>query len=1487
MVILAIITSLFIAIQDPIIQKFAVRFAGGYLSEKTGADIKVGRLVVTPDFRLLIDDVTVKDLNQNDLAKIGALRTRIDIGDLLEGKIHLDHVVLRDVTANLITYEGEEEMNFAFLVNAFASDTPKEKESKPMPIIIDHISLRNVDFQLWNQNTAKPQKTAKHLMDYSHLDLDGINLEARDFYMFGDSISAKIGSLSATEQSGFELKHLKTDAVVTQNGIFLDGLEMETNNSLFDLDLHMLFSGYDDISSFVDSVVFDATIRPTDIMLSDIGVFADVMYKMPDRILFEAKFTGPIEHFRVDNMKAQLGKSTNIQGSLSMHPLDFENGQHTLNIKKMHFTYDDLVNFYIPSSTKTIPIPESLRAMNEGDIKLNFKGSYNDFVSDIKLTSGIGKVDANIARTRTAKGDNVFSGHINSENIKAGVLANASKYVGDLNLNAGFMATFPKKGGIELAVDGYATDVQLLGNHINEIVMDGSLKENRFNGKLTVDDDDLYLDFNGLIDFEDSKHPKSDFVAVIRDADLKALKIFNEDSISRISTNIYVNMDGFNLDDLEGVVHLDSTTYVNSRGRFFMDDFRASIINDNLMQRRINVNCDFLDFEMAGQMNFAYLVPTFKDYVNHFVDVPLWDEEIAEFQKYKAKYPDETDQDFVIDLTLKDTQTLSRLMMPSVKIAKNTTLNGTYTSRSYSLGLSLRSSNVQVGALNLNNIELRNSSMTLFSRMQLSLDEIVYRNITEKDTLAVGLDNFVITTHMMNDTVFAKLQWDDEAVEDYNTASVDAYFHPHEQGGIFSITDGQIKVNDSLWQVSPSNFVDFTEGRVTLSNIMFSHNQQSLRADGYVPMADGDTLGVQLRQFDISNFDILFQRWGFNIDGFISGDATLSGMKTNPMLLADLDIAELGVNGDRIGDAVIQSQWNNPEKSVDLNVNILNEQRKALNLYGSYYTARKDDNLDFTVELDSLKLSALSPLLVGVVSRLQGYGNGLVSITGSLQEPNINGRLAVKDGGCKVTYLNTFYTFEPTILIDNKTITMQNMVLVDTLGNKAIVDGEIRHDHFKNMELDLRLNPRDFLAMSTTVKNNDTFYGDVFASGIVQVQGPTDNIMLRIGARTSKGTRLTLPLNRTSRVSDNDFIVFVEKKLENEDGMEEEKEVTVKRKTQFGVDLDVNVTDESSIKIFLPRDIGIIDATGSGNIKLGTSSTEDLSLFGNYVINNGSFKLNLFELISRTFTLKKGGSISWSGSPTDGRIDATGVYTVKASLSTLGVQVDSTSGGGNVNVECLINLKDALLNPTITFGMRLPNASEDVQQTVFSVLDTTNQGVMTSQAMSLLILGSFSNLGSGEGNMNYLDAITSGGLNINLGDAWGLGVKYHSSAANAYDELLFAMKTELFENRLIVETNFGVLSDYSGNNSASNLVGEFDIHYKLTRDGRFMLNFYNHSNYNSNFSTFSFDRLAPYTQGLGLSYSKTFDKFSDLFKRKKTIVPSGPLLDRNKAKTNP
>ena len=1480
MVLLGLICSLFIAIQDPVFQKFAARFASGFLSEKTGGDIKVGRLLITQDFTIYLDDVVVKDLNGNDLANISSLKTRMDLSDLLNGVIHFENIRLRDTKANLIKYEGEDKFNFAYLVDAFKTDTVDKPDKEPVCIIVDKIEVENLDFVYWNQNKDQPDKTERQLMDYSHIVVDDINLRAHDFYLLGDSVCAKINALNGKEISGLDIKSFETNATVCSKGVFLDGLKAKLNDTRLDVDLNMLYNDYAAIDSFVDSVVFDATIRPTDIMLSDLGVFSEVMYKMPNRILFEGRFTGPIEHFSVDDLKAEMGKSTVIEGNLSMHPLDFNDGEHIMNIKRLQFTYDDLTNFYIPSSTKTIPLPESLRPLKSGKATLNFKGSYNNFDSEVHLVTGIGKVDLDVSRQLTEKGDNVFSGRIDADEVNAGMIANIPKYLGRLNLNADFVARFPKQGNVDLSLDGKAYQAELIGYRIDEIVLNGDLKENRFKGAVSIDDKVLGLDFNGLVDFNNKKYPVVDFQAVVDHADLRAMKLIKNDSVSEISTNIVANLRGFDLDDLEGGLRLDNTIYRDGRGSYSMDSFEASIVNDNLMQRRINIDCDFFNFEMAGQMNFASLIPTFNEFGDSFVHFPIWQGNRDAFKKYALTH--DVEQDFIVSLVLKDTQTLSRLFVPNLKIAKNTTINGTFTSRSKQLNLTARTKSVEIGKVSINNVELKNFNGLEAFYGALSVGSVYWTNITATDTTSIGLDNLSLFAKMDNDTIAARIRWDDNDTLDHNKALIETTFHPHESGGVFNISNADIVIADSLWTMSPSNFIDITEGRVNLSNLMFSHNRQSLRLDGYVPLNKSDTISLQLRDFDISDFDVLIQNLGVDFDGFITGDALVSSLKDNPMVLADLRIDRLGLDGELIGDTEIESSWDNEDKSIDLEANIFNDDRRMLYAFGSYYTAREKDNLDFTAVLDSLRLSAFSPVLDNFVSRLQGYGNGMIDINGTLQQLDINGKVSIIDGGCKVNYLNTFYTFSPTIVIDNEKIGFENMVMVDTLGNKARVEGEIKHDRLKSFYLDLKLHPRDFLAMATTSKDNDTFYGTAVANGLVTVKGPFSDIYLGIKARTQNGTALTIPLNRTSTVKDNDFIVFITPVTDTIEELPEEE--TVKKKQNFSIDLDIDATDAAKLKIMLPGNIGTIDATGDGNIKLNTSTTEALSMFGKYTISSGRFQLTLIDLVTRNFSLKKGGSISWTGSPTDGRINATGAYNVKASLADLGIQVDSTSSNNNVNVECLIHLKDALLNPTISFGMRLPNASEDVIQTVYSLVDTTNQTVMATQALSLLVWGKFAYAGGSAGASQNLDLLNlfAANMQLDITKNMNLGVSYHSGDVDSYDEYNVALRTELFENRLTIETNLGVMSSNSPDaGGTSNIVGEFDLYYKLSKDGRLQAHFYNHSNYNTNFNSFAIDKRAPYTQGLGLTYSKSFPTFRDLF-RKKSKQTNQPFIIKHR-----
>ena len=1242
----------------------------------------------------------------------------------------------------------------------------------------------------------------------------------------------------------------------------------------------MLFDSYSAISSFVDSVRFDNTIYPTDVMLSDLGPFSDALYKMPDKLHFEGLMKGPVRNFTVDKLKLDLGKQTHFEGNIAIQPLDLDSRVQFLNIKRMDYDINDLASFYIPTSTETIPIPDALLPLGQGTIKGQFNGSFNKFKTDLDLTSEIGDVSVTLNKYVNEDRHNVFEGHVEGNRVNVGVIANASNVIGSLDLSADVVGRQDRQGNMDLDIHGSIGDIDLMGNNINEIALNGNLHNDCFNGKINIDDDELDLDFKGRFDFSNPKALAGDFQANIAHADLHKLNLVKDDNVAVLQASITADMTSINnFNQAEGTLHITDVAFTNSNGDFVMQQFDASIVNDNLMQKRIDVNCDFLDFEMAGLMDFNTLGIAFKQFVNSYVTFPQWTEELERF----AKSGKSSEQDFIIDLNIKDPKPLTKLLMPSLSIAKNTTLNGIFTTKSQSLNMTLRSRYVKINNIKINDIECKNRSNPMFSILRLNMDELILRDSTETDSTKLSLDALNLMATLQNDSIKTRIGWDDISKIDHNKADIHASFVPSLTGGRFCISQADILLNDFNWNVDPNNFVVIDGDKIQVSNLELASESQSLLIDGYAPMQAEDTLAVSLDRFDLATLSFLFRNMGFTIDGRVSGDATLNNLKNDPTVFADLGIKDFGLDGKSYGDAEIVSRWNNEQRSIDMEVGLVTKERKAINLTGSYYTQRPD-NLDFNLDLDGLDLAILSPFLNGIVKRLQGLCYGHATVKGSAKEPDVQGQVSVQDGGCQVVFLNTFYTFEPTITLTDGLISLNNFSMVDTLGNSALVTGRITHHYLKDMALDIKMYPQNFLAMATNASLSPSFYGTAIASGIVSAQGPVNDLRLSVKAMTRKGTVMTIPLGGSSGVKQHEFITFVD---HSQPEIDDEEEVVVVEKTKksnsFSIDLDLSVNNDAQVKIALPNGLGSMEAKGSGNIKLGLPSNSSMSLIGDYVINSGSLALNIQDMLRRNFSLEPGSSISWTGDPVNGTIDATGVYQTKAALSSLGL-ADSTSMGGssNVKVDCMVHLKNKLMNPDISFGIRLPNASEDLKQAVFYVVDTTNQAEMLVQTLYLMVFNTFNYGGSSNG---YYNIITNQLNDIisQLTDDIDINVNYKPGSEMSSEEMTVALRKQLFDDRLTIETNFGVVRPtnvYASN--STNIVGDFNLDYKITKDGRLSGQVFNRSNYNTIYYQYTYYKMAPYTQGIGLSYSKSFDNFRDLFrKRTNTLnLPNRPMIDR-------
>ena len=118
-----------------------------------------------------------------------------------------------------------------------------------------------------------------------------------------------------------------------------------------------------------------------------------------------------------------------------------------------------------------------------------------------------------------------------------------------------------------------------------------------------------------------------------------------------------------------------------------------------------------------------------------------------------------------------------------------------------------------------------------------------------------------------------------------------------------------------------------------------------------------------------------------------------------------------------------------------------------------------------------------------------------------------------------------------------------------------------------------------------------------------------------------------------------------------------------------------------------------------------------------------------------------------------------------------------------------------------------------------------------------------------------------------------IGFNYRPGDNMTTNEVELMVAHKLFNDRMRVEFNGNFPTSNNNNNytqRSSNLVGDVNIEYKLTQDGRIMLKAYNKVNRDI------IEIYAPYKQGIGISFRKEFDYFKDLFRKKKKLVVTPP-----------
>jgi hypothetical protein len=449
---------------------------------------------------------------------------------------------------------------------------------------------------------------------------------------------------------------------------------------------------------------------------------------------------------------------------------------------------------------------------------------------------------------------------------------------------------------------------------------------------------------------------------------------------------------------------------------------------------------------------------------------------------------------------------------------------------------------------------------------------------------------------------------------------------------------------------------------------------------------------------------------------------------------------------------------------------------------------------------------------------------------------------------------------------------------------QATLNGNLFHTNFNKMQLDYDISYKEMLVLNTTEKENKDFYGKIYCTGNLGIYGFLNDLHMEIRATTTKNSKLILPLDGPSEVGENDFIHFVVKK----DTVKKQEQTT----SGFNLDMLINATPDAITKIILDNKTGDgLNLQGNGNIAMKINTLGKFEIVGDYLITNGDYIFTLENVINKKFDIDAGSLISWSGDPLGAELNIATSYKQRASV---GILMNDTTDDykTRVPVNCKLIITDKLFSPKINFKIDVPTVEPNAKARIANVL--SDDAELNRQVFSFLLFRTFVTpaiYNSTTGGVTYGSAAASTGsellsnrlsgfLNSYVGNLTGLkdlnlGLNYRTGNQNTGGQAIdLALSKQFLNNKISIDGNFGVNNNQVGSNSSS-LIGDVNVEYKLSDDGRFRVKGFNRTNSNTQVATIG----GPFTQGVGIFYRLEFERMfkrqmeEDKKKKEKTTNP--------------
>lgn len=1426
MLILAITLSL------PVVQTKIAKYITETLNTDFKTNISIDKAAINIFGGVKLKKVLILDHHKKTLIYSDIINTDIlSIKRLIDGDLIFGDIRLTGLIFNLKTYKNENENNINKFIKLFETGKKTPKSDKHFLLTARNAYISNGNFSVVDENKNTPV----------FLDFKKLNAYISDFKLYGPDVNTIIHRFSFLDHRGLYVSNFAGKFSYTKKQIKVENLAIKTKRSWI-YGKAILNYKIEDFLDFTDKVQFNVALDSSSIASNDIRFFYDALGKN-QHFKVRTKIKGTLNDLNLNHLRLSDANGSKIFGTINFKNLVGSKEQKFSmdgKFDKLLSSYDNLV--VILPGVLGKKLPKELKRIGKFNIIGKAKVSVTELETNFKIATdlGNGKVDLHMNNMDFIDKAS-YSGNIVLDNFNIGALL-GRKDLGKTTLNLDVDGVGFTEKYLNTIIKGDIAKLDYNKYSYSNIVVNGNFKLPYYKGQISVNDPNLNLTFDGLVDLS-KRESRYDFHINIENSDLRKLKFIN-DSISHFKGDAVVQVTGNSIENLQGEIFIKDAAYQNPKETYVFDDVTISSNFDADKLRTITINSsDIVEGKIVGKFQFGQLDKLVMNSVGSLY---------TNYKPYKVKKGQFLRFNFHVY------NKVVEMLYPEMKIDSSTVVRGKIDSDLQEFKFGFRSKQISAAKNTFDNIRISVDNKNPLYNAFVELDSI--------KTPYYKIRDFNLINVTSKDTLFVRSEFKGgDKGQDYFNLDL---FHTIDKNknNIVGIKKSEMKFKDYLWYLnedaSKDNQIVFDQffKNFSIDNIVLSHENQKIDLNGVIKGKDYKDLVLNFEDVDINKITPLTSKFVFN--GNLNGKINYKQNKDVYQPTATIVIDHLNLNKVDLGTLNFDISGDESFRKFTMNSSIVNGFAESFKAEGTFAIENKETILDLRLKLDGFNLATLGTVGGDVLSNVRGSVSGNAAVVGNLKKPEINGRLYVEKAGMTIPYLNTDYELSDRTVIDltDEKFLFRNNQLTDTkFKTKGLLNGTIEHHNFGDWKLDLTITSKRLLALDTKDSEDAAYFGTAFINGTASIKGPTENLFIKVDAKSEKGTEVKIPINNVQSVGESSWIHFVtpKEKYNLANGIIE------KTRNYNGLELefDFDITPDAEVEVILDRNSGHgMKGKGYGSLLFKINTLGKFNMWGDFQAYEGTYNFKYGGLIDKKFSVKKGGSIIWEGNPMKAQLNLEAVYKTSANPAVL---LDNTSSfNKKVPVEVVIGLRGDLTSPEPNFDIQFPSVSNVLKSEIQYKLD--DKDIRQTQALYLLSTGSFmSTDGFSQGDLSGTLTETAssllGGIIKSDNDKVNIDLNYISAdrrIGQEADGQFVANISSQINERITINGKVGVPV---GGVNESAIVGDIEILYRMNDDGSMNLRLFNKEN-DINY----IGQGIGYTQGVGISYEVDFDTFSEL-----------------------